>query len=410
LIVALIPGIGKVPAESSATSDMHPKPPSPAEMKIRRPLTDVLDDRLASELRETMHPTGKGGKVKSKNLTCSAKNCTAEFEVEWQGLSGSAYTSVFRWEVAEDFSSSASLVSEDAAFKADDKDIDAMVAHLAEVAAELKGGGRKAPVDPTRFVSDPNRPLTSVELLAQGAHEADELEAMIKGNEWTLYPDGTTDCAGDTTGSVPRPIRLDMPQTDDDFERHTQVAKRAQLAKATGAVGALFRWRWRGTGKPQKFLSPYNFSTKSYTFEDQPTSGRWPALGGSPTFRRESFSLSGEADTGLRVGGKTVAVKTEQEMISFENSSALKLVVPIDVVTAEKWNKEGVDIEWTIVQRFIGLGYHKVCQSTCASILGETVCGPQDVGFGTFYRTEPVGHILRVGGKVISEKQPPKAN
>lgn len=286
----------------------------------------------------------------------------------------------------------------------------------AQVPVRSSAASPASPAPTGREPPMPNGSPSALEEVARGAREPDSLEKIIAGKEWAFYPQGTTDCGGEMVDGpngqpVTRPKRLDLPDEEDDFKRRRLASNRAKTAEDTGAIDGVFQWQTTVHVKAKEeshgvALSAYDFRRKSYTVTVSPTSGGWPALGGVPTLTRESFEMETEGDTGLRIGGKKVSVTGSDEMPHYNNTSSLKFAVSVAEDAAESWAAVGVDVEYLVVQRFKGLGYHRVCRTTCMEILGTRVCSPQDVGFGTFYRTEPVGHVIKVADKLVSEKQP----
>jgi hypothetical protein len=422
---------GKAISESQPAAVPSAAPLVPVEKQMNAALTNDVSGKL----RELLHPTGSGGEFASKSIACTAERCTAILAVSWKGgFTGSKYVTNITWSVTPSLDSSASVDSETSVIKADEDHISKMCSYLqvltrsfgtdggAEGSSTAIAVGSSATSTPRNApgVASPMRgeSLTPLEELAGSAHEFSELEAMIARNEWALYPAGTTDCGSEVVdspnGAASRPKHLDMPTVQDDFERHRLVATRDAIAKGTGAIDALFRRRGTAHVKAKESqdgvaLSAYDFANKRYTLSII-ADGKWPAIGGEPKFAKEAFSVDTESDTNLRIGGKKLTVRGTDEVVQYSNVSVAQFKVQLpDEAMADLWSKSGVDVEYLVVQRFKSLGYHKVCKHQCVRMLGITTCGDDDVGFGEFYKTEAVGHIVKIGDNIVSEHQPANA-
>ena len=80
-------------------------------------------------------------------------------------------------------------------------------------------------------------------------------------------------------------------------------------------------------------------------------------------------------------------------------------MVPMPPDVAEQ-HKESMSVRVLVVEKFVGLGFHKVCQQDCTPVFGMSGCNTLNAGAGTYYRASPVGYEVYVEGALVAQKQP----
>lgn len=130
------------PVAPSADERPAPAPPAersgPTEDDVRRGMLAALDDGTARQVRSLLHPTGNGGAMGSRDVSCSGGTCVCVFAVHWRGgILGGAYRSTVRWLVNTNGTSAAGLLSETSFIRADGPHIAAMGRYLSGVAERI---------------------------------------------------------------------------------------------------------------------------------------------------------------------------------------------------------------------------------------------------------------------------------
>jgi hypothetical protein len=248
--------------------------------------------------------------------------------------------------------------------------------------------------------------------LAQDATDGNRFKVK-SDEEWSLYSPGTTEC-GSRTENGP-PIRLDLPSTDDEFERKRLLAERKSIAdKYVGTVikfsghGDLSDGRVGTDGEYELLLSAYDFNSKHYVLTLRATdTGKWPLGNVDPTFGFRTMTVEGEREIG-KLGGKSLTVKSTGTDSTYDNRSKIVIPVKVPADEAEGWKKGGTG-SVIILLRFVGLGIHKACKQDCGSLLGVYSCMSLNYGLGQYYRASLLGYEIRVNDKVVAEKVPPAA-
>jgi len=78
-----------------------------------------VDDSVALKIRQLLHPTGKGGELKSVTAEVDGDGVLAMIAVSWQGgFSGGAYTTTIRWRFTKSEHISSTVDSDTAPIKA----------------------------------------------------------------------------------------------------------------------------------------------------------------------------------------------------------------------------------------------------------------------------------------------------
>ncbi len=135
---------------------------------VELPMKSALNDSLAREVRELLHPTGNGGTSTSSRVACGGTSCTATWDIAWSGgLTKSRYSSTIMWTVDTSFESSAQVVRETSVIRADAKHIAQMNALLRRRALDFRPGPPEQKTDAAAAVDAeacPARPLDAARL------------------------------------------------------------------------------------------------------------------------------------------------------------------------------------------------------------------------------------------------------
>jgi hypothetical protein len=240
-----------------------------------------------------------------------------------------------------------------------------------------------------------------LDVLADQAERGSSFK-VEENDEWALYPPGTTDCGEGEPGAN---VHVDRPKTDDQFELHDLLAKKGDIAKKY--VGKLVKFT--GGDGFGVALGNYNFTTHVYTPRVAADhASHWPLGGGSPTFSRDDLPpLTFDQEIG-KIGGKSLTVERQQEMVSFNNTSSMSFSLKATESEARQM-KDHASTDFLLLFRFKGLGLHKYCERTCTKMFGETTCNTLNNGFGEYYRADLIGYRVTVNDKVVAEKQPPSS-
>lgn len=299
-------------------------------------------DDLAAKLRSLLHPTGDGGTISRKKITCSPRKCTAVIDIAWEGgLTGSKYTSSVTWTVTTGLASTASLENETSAVSADGDHIAAMRKHLAEVARGFGHHvGAPAASATAPEAAPPAAPATNLDRLAALATPDGKFK-IADGDDWALLPLNTVACERDVDG---KPVRMDYPKDagSDEFELRRELSHRDDVRKKY--VGKLVKFAADDVDVDVS-LSKYDFARKRFGLVIAAGGmSPWPMGGSTPTFSQEG---AGAYET-------------------YENNSRMRFTVNEPEDQAEWFEKHAV-IDVTIVQEFLGLGLHRVCGSSASN-------------------------------------------
>ena len=89
------------------------------QKKAAKAVKDTVDDSVALKIRQFLHPTGKGGELKSVTTEADGDGMLAMIAVSWRGgKSGSAYTTTIRWRFTKSSHVSSNVDSDTALIKA----------------------------------------------------------------------------------------------------------------------------------------------------------------------------------------------------------------------------------------------------------------------------------------------------
>ena len=414
---AFLAGCGKSDLKPSASGPAA-KPEPPALQKV---LNDALTDSLAAEVREQLHPTGKGGKLGSKSVTCSdaGERCTAKFEVRWKGgILGSDYVSKLSWTIT-DKESIVTVDAETSMLAADQEHIKSLQDRLAVVAHRsaqvperaappvARPGASSSPAStppsaaPAAAASVPSSPEQRIEAYAAKARKHADFLALPF---WAVRPQGTMSCDGKTKLSEPNVD--DGADESDAFKRHEkQEAAKAEREKELGKrdeyrrsiidslvyvtealdlspaeLGESLPDSDVGSNRETPFdvaISEYDFNKSQYTITLRPMATTGWAIGvDKPVIRDEtvSGSIAGSRRAGVTIGGREVRVRTSEGFayqIARNHSRmdvALRLPTDVAKVLAERCKRKGLfsgfkgcDGKLRLLQRITSVGYHKVC-------------------------------------------------
>ncbi len=263
---------------------------------------------------------------------------------------------------------------------------------------------------PEQVPTPPPKPVpkTPLDALAAQGESASSFD-IPSDDAWTLYPVGTTRCGTDFKGRV---VRLDRPDTDDEFEAEKLKNEKGDIARKY--VGAFVTFSGSGDASDGGFtmdgfgvsLGKYNFASHQYPLTiSAESSTKWPLSGKSPTIGRESLTTIEDVELG-ELNGESLTVEREREDSRFINRSSMTVQVKVPTAEAAEM-KSNAPTDVVLVMRFTGLGYHKSCHKQCMEFLGIRDCGSDNIGFGEFYRADLVGYRIQVNDKVVAEKQPP---
>lgn len=248
---------------------------------------------------------------------------------------------------------------------------------------------------------------TKLEQLVQHAMRPDAIQAIVGKNEWAFYRPGTTDCYDRGNPDV----NLTLPEADDEYQAHDLQAQRREIR--TAAVGKLVRFEGEGSVGVQGgtlgdlVVTPkYDFRRKALrlTIELASTDPPWPLGRTDPVFAADTATLRTDREIG-KIGGKSLTVKGTETLTNYEDSSKMTVTVPMAEKVAEQ-HKDSMKIRVLVVEKFVGLGFHKVCKQECSTILGVYSCSNINVGVGKYYRASPVGYEVYVEGRLAAQKQP----
>ena len=89
------------------------------QQKAAKAVKAKVDDGVALKIRQFLHPTGKGGELKSVTAEADGDGMLAMIAVTWRGgKSGSAYTTTIRWRFTKSSHVSSNVDSDTAPIKA----------------------------------------------------------------------------------------------------------------------------------------------------------------------------------------------------------------------------------------------------------------------------------------------------
>jgi hypothetical protein len=274
----------------------------------------------------------------------------------------------------------------------------------------LPGSEERPAAASSNEAEPPSLDLTPLQLLARDA-VAGESFSIPPEDRWALFPIGTTDCTLSSENGPP--VRLDQPSTSDEFERKRLIDNRASIAdKYVGklvkfyALGSLSDGTLRIASEFELELSAYDFRSKQYTMTLRAVD-EWPLGGTAPTYGSRTITSERDREVG-KVGGKRFSIRSLVSDATYDNTSKIVIPVKVDESEAENWKNSG-DVNVLIVQRFAGMGIHKVCKQDCGSILGVYSCDSMNTGFGEHYRATLVGYEIRVNDRVVAQKVPAAA-
>lgn len=249
--------------------------------------------------------------------------------------------------------------------------------------------------------------LSPLDALAKDAEAGASFQVPDK-DAWTLLPAGTTECGTDTSGRV---VRLDQPAASDEFEAERLKNARGEIAKRY--AGKILAFVGSGNASGNGFrvgaftvaLGKYDFATHRYPLTiSAGEQDKWPLTSQAPILTPESVNVTEDRQI-AKIGGKKVTVQGQRAITSYINKSSMTLHVDAPTAEAEEM-KSSAPADVLLLMRFVGLGYHKACVTDCGTILGIYSCVGVNTGFGTHYRADLVGFRIKVGGRVVAEKQP----
>jgi hypothetical protein len=253
----------------------------------------------------------------------------------------------------------------------------------------------------------PDVPSTKLEQLAQTGVTTDAIEKIVEKNEWAFYAPGTTDCYDPQN----KHVNLTVPDTDDEFEAKKLQARRGEIA--ADAVGKIVVLRGEGevgatdsvNGCCNVTRSKYDFGRKAWTLTFSASEeGYWPLGATDPVITGKTLTTENYHEV-AKLGGKSLTVKGLESDTLYENHSKFTVNVPMAPDVAEQ-HKDSMHVRVLVVQKFIGLGFHKVCQQDCSTIMGIPACSTLNHGIGKYYRASPVGFEVYVEGAMVAQKQP----
>jgi hypothetical protein len=410
-------------------------------------LNEALTDALAAQVREGLHPSGKGGKLGAKRIVCSASQdtCTATFDVQWQGgILGRDYVSALSWTLTEK-DSSVTVDRETSLVSADAEHIGALnQAMAAAVHKEVKGG---VPGAPGGAVAAPALG-GKVEAAAHGPGPASRLAAYAPKARssatfarlplWAALPAGTTSCDGKTKLTEPRVD--DGANESDVFKRHerqeaAKLERAAELAKRSeyrdSILGSLVYTEEGLDLSPSEFdpenlpvqsqgenaehpfdvqIGEYDFGKEAYPILVRSMASSGWAIGAvKPVIRNETVagSVPLRRRTGVVVGGREVTVRAREgfayEIAQNHSKMALSLKLPpADAkVLAERCKRKGLFSGFKgcvgklrVLQRVTSLDYHKVCNGDDP---GDNFCG-----IGELFNAVTLGVEVEVDGEWLA--------
>lgn len=104
-----------------------------------RQMNSALNDSLARQVREVLHPTGNGGTSANAHVTCTRTECIATWDIAWSGgMTNSPYTSEIVWTVDSSLASKAQVTKETSVIRADAKHIAQMNSLLQSTARDFR--------------------------------------------------------------------------------------------------------------------------------------------------------------------------------------------------------------------------------------------------------------------------------
>ena len=101
------------------TSAVHGDEESAWQKSAAKAVKDTVDDSVALKIRQFLHPTGKGGELKSVTTEADGEGMLAMIAVSWRGgKSGSAYTTTIQWRFTKSSHVSSTVDSDTVPIKA----------------------------------------------------------------------------------------------------------------------------------------------------------------------------------------------------------------------------------------------------------------------------------------------------
>jgi hypothetical protein len=89
------------------------------QRKAAKALKAKVDDGVALKIRQIIHPTGKGGELKSVTTQVDGEGILAMIAISWRGgASGTGYTTTVRWRFTASAHVSSNVDSDTAPIKA----------------------------------------------------------------------------------------------------------------------------------------------------------------------------------------------------------------------------------------------------------------------------------------------------
>lgn len=155
--------------------------------------------------------------------------------------------------------------------------------------------------------------------------------------------------------------------------------------------------------------APYDFKRQQFQFEIRAGANfHWPLSLKSekPRIVSDRMVFKEKYEIGTW-GGKKLKVNTFEEDIEYMNGSRFAFKYKVPEAEAEQLIKN-MRLKVDLVYELKGLGFHKKCQRSCSVILGQRVCGSDNIGwrpdYGTtfsYHKAKIVDFSVKLAGKEI---------